>query len=469
MNRIARPLLLTVLAVVLWRIFFPALMSYDSVGQLRQAWNGVYDNWHPPLMAIVLHGFLKVGRNVGAVMLVQCLAGLFGLRALVLAWLEAFFGPGVPRRRAEWIAVAVVLLLLLPVSPLPFYLAMFSKDSWAAVLMLWACALASRLLGGPREAPEGRRTWLRIAALTAVAAALGMVRHNAVVALPFAGLAVAFALRRSSRALVVAMAAVPLLVSLGAEAALERAFHVQDSHLERHMMAFDLVGVCALDARACDRLPYIKSHILVPDYRRRYVPGNMALSFWTDPPVLSSEAMWFGDRLRAEYLRAAWELPGLLARVKLQAFLPLLSIGGPHTFIYQELYPNELGLRLNERFAPVRARLGELTVRSGESPLLRWISGVHLVWIAAGVLWIAALLASRPRRPLALVMLLPLSFALSYLLAAPAGDYRFLYPATLAMQGMTLAWLLGRLGRPATMAPDERPADPHPPLRGAAP
>ncbi|HET9209065.1 MAG TPA: hypothetical protein VFR03_01640 [Thermoanaerobaculia bacterium] len=443
MNRIASALLLTVLAAVLWRIFFPALMSYDSVGQLRQAWTGVYDNWHPPLMAIVLHGFIKAGRNVGAVMLAQCLAGLFSVRALVLAGLEAFFGPEISRRRAEGIAVAAVLLLLLPVSPLPFYLATFWKDTWAAVLMLWACAFALRLLIGPPEARVSGRTWLRIAVLTAVAAALGMVRHNAVVALPFAGLAIAFALRRSSRALAVAMAAVPLLVSLGAEAALERAFHVQDSHLERHMMAFDLVGICALDARACDRLPFIKSYILAPDYRERYVPGNMALSFWTDPPLLNPEALWFGDRLRAEYLRAVRELPGLLARVKLQAFLPLLGAHGPHMLIYQALEPNELGLRLNPRFAPVRARLGELTVRSGESLLLRWISGVHLVWIAAAVLWIAALLASPGRRPLALAVLLPLSFALSYLLAAPARDYRFLYPTTLAMQAMTLAWLLG--------------------------
>jgi hypothetical protein len=221
------------------------------------------------------------------------------------------------------------------------------------------------------------------------------------------------------------------------------------------MMAFDLVGICALDARACDRLPYIKSYILVPDYQKRYVPGNIALSFWTAPPVLNPEAMWFGDRLRAEYLRAARELTPLLVKVKVQAFVPLLGLHGPHMLIYQDLSPNELGLRLNPRFAPVRARLGALTVGAGESLLLRWISGVHLVWILAAVLWIAALLASPRRRPLALVMLLPLSFALSYLLAAPAGDYRFLYPSTLAMQGMTLAWLLG-------LALRERRGDPAP-------
>src|ERR1700712_3081491 len=128
MRRLPSYLFLLVLAAIVWRVFFPALMSYDSFVQFREAWTGHYDDWHPPLMAVVLHGFLKLGRGIGAVMLVQCVAGLFGVRALVLAWLAAFFGPAVPPRRAEGIALLTVLLLVLPVSPLPFYLATFWKD-----------------------------------------------------------------------------------------------------------------------------------------------------------------------------------------------------------------------------------------------------------------------------------------------------------------------------------------------------
>src|SRR6476661_6366821 len=196
-SQLISKLLLVVLGLILWRVFFPALMSYDSVIQFNQAWVGRYNDWHPPLLAVALHLFLKAGRNIGALMLVQCLAGLFGLRALVLACLRAFFGSAVPPRRAEGIALLVVLVLFLPVSPLPFYLVTFWKDSAAAVLMVWTCA----------------------------------------VALPAVGLVLGSAVARRSRRLAAAMALAPLLAFAVCDNALDLAFHVRKVHLERQMMA----------------------------------------------------------------------------------------------------------------------------------------------------------------------------------------------------------------------------------------
>ena len=54
-------------ALLVWRVFFPALMSFDSWVQFRQAWAGRYDDWHPPLMAIVLHQCFRLGRGIGLV------------------------------------------------------------------------------------------------------------------------------------------------------------------------------------------------------------------------------------------------------------------------------------------------------------------------------------------------------------------------------------------------------------------
>ncbi len=311
MARISQ-LLLVVLGLILWRVFFPALMSYDSVIQFNQAWVGRYNDWHPPLLAVALHLFLKAGRNIGALMLVQCLAGLFGLRALVLAWLRAFFGSAVPPRRAEGIALLVVLVLFLPVSPLPFYLVTFWKDSAAAVLLVWTCATALPLVDR-EEGDESRLPWLRIAAATALSVALGMVRHNAVVVLPAVGLVLGYAAARRSRRLAAAMLLAPLLAFAVCDNALDLAFHVRKVHLERQMMAFDLFGMCALDARVCGSIPYFRSRFKVADYRRRYVPGDLGVSFWADPAVLDRRIQWDGGRLRAEYLRAAGSFPGALA------------------------------------------------------------------------------------------------------------------------------------------------------------
>ncbi|HKV06804.1 MAG TPA: hypothetical protein VJ725_01615, partial [Thermoanaerobaculia bacterium] len=67
------------------------------------------------------------------------------------------------------------------------------------------------------------------------------------------------------------------------------------------------------------------------------------------------------------------------------------------------------------------------------------------VWLVANVLWIAAL-ALRGRRELALLLLVPLVYSFSYLLAATVQDYRFLYPSTLFVQVFTVAAILGGVG-----------------------
>lgn len=444
-------------ALLVWRIFFPALMSFDSWTQFRQAWAGRYDDWHPPLMAIVLHQCFRLGRGIGLVTFVQCLAGLLGVWALAAAWLEAVHGPAVSPRRAGWIAAGVALFLLLPPSPLPFYLATFWKDSWAAVLLVWMCAVSLRLLTRPR--------WYHAAALALLAILLGLTRHNAIVVLPVTGLVLATALWRRRQGqqgqqgqekksvpavpVVSAVSAVPwlvflmlfpLLACLLAERAIDAAFDVQPRHLERLMMVFDLAGVCAADARACADLPYARRQAGGGDLAERYVPGDMGRSFPHGILVRDEDAA----TLRGEYLHAVRRFPGLLAQIKIEAFAPLLDPQGAHMVIYRGLDANEFGLRLNPRFAAVRSWMTQVTVWAGEqSPLLRPLVGSHLIWFVLNVLAIGFLLASLSRRPLALALLQPLAFALSYLLATPEPDYRFLYPSTLVIQCLALSWALG--------------------------
>jgi hypothetical protein len=73
-----------------------------------------------------------------------------------------------------------------------------------------------------------------------------------------------------------------------------------------------------------------------------------------------------------------------------------------------------------------------------------------VIWLLTDCAWIVFLVFFR-RRALALVLLLPLAFYLSYLPATPAHDFRFMYPATLAVQAITFAslfaWIQGRRSR----------------------
>lgn len=283
-----------------------------------------------------------------------------------------------------------------------------------------------------------------LAVLVILAVLLGLARHNAIVVLPVAGLVLAVALWRRSRAAAVVLALTPLLLCLTAERAIDRIFHVQLRHLDRMMMVFDLAGVCAKDAHACDELPYVRRQARGDDIAGRYVPGDMGGSFPLGILVRDADAA----ELRAEYLRAVRRFPGDLAEVKAEAFAPLLDPAGARMLMYRQLDANEFGLRLSPRFAGLRERMTRATLWAGEkSPLLRPLVGSHLIWLAMNVLWIVLLLAGPGRRALALALLLPLAFSFSYLLATPAPDYRFLYPSTLAIQCVALAWGVGWLAR----------------------
>lgn len=158
-------------------------MSNDSFIQYQQAVTRTFSDWHPPVLSLLLAGVLALGGSLGLFMLGQCLAGVLAVRAFASACLAQPAGGPISRSRAAWLSFLVVLILLVPVSPLAFYLMTLWKDPWTIILLLWMGVLALALVR-----TEGRPPSLLVGGLVAVAAVYGMVRHNAIVTLPVFGL-----------------------------------------------------------------------------------------------------------------------------------------------------------------------------------------------------------------------------------------------------------------------------------------
>jgi hypothetical protein len=290
-----------------------------------------------------------------------------------------------------------------------------------------------------------------------------MVRHNAVVTLPFLGLFLWSETRQGSRRGALLLAAAPLAACLALGPLVNAALKVEETYPESQIMAFDLAGLCAEDHAVCDRYPLFRRHLLVPEYRARYRPGDIGSILWETPVILDRHILDppLHPQLTAEYRRALAEHPLLLAEVKGEAFWNLLGTRGTYYFFQQSTVPNKFGLALQEPLRPVREWLVEVAYEVGVGPR-RWIAGVHLVWLAANLAWIAALLRLWRRtgegrfRSLALFLLVPLGYYLSYLLAAPVQDFRFMYPSTLLIQGFTVAAALGSAGISRRQKPSGR-------------
>src|SRR5579864_8251639 len=80
----------------------PGQMSYDSVSQLLQGRSGVYDSWHPPVMAWLLGLLDRLWPGTGLFLLFDSLLLLGGWLALLK------LGP-----RPGWLAPLVALAMLL--------------------------------------------------------------------------------------------------------------------------------------------------------------------------------------------------------------------------------------------------------------------------------------------------------------------------------------------------------------------
>lgn len=429
------PLFAALAGVAVWAVFRPGLLSFDSIAQYSQAFRGYYTDWHPPLVSAALHLVLALGGSLSRFMLVQSVAGAFGVWALSRAVLRQLFGDRLSRRQIAWLSLLVLLLLLVPVSPLAFYLMTFWKDALAAILLLWIGALA---LARPSVA--------RTAALVLVAAGYGMVRHNAIVTLPVLGLFLAVeSWRRLPRPAVLALAAAPLALALAGGPLLDAALDVQERHPASQVMVLDLAGLCAEDRSTCGESPLFRRHLRAPDLGTRYRPGDLGSIFWEPPAAVDGKIVDPGlfPELSDQYWGVAADHPLLLAEVKAESFWTLLGTEETDYFFHDSVAENPFGLRLQPQFAGVREVLSTVGRKVSWSPL-RWIAGVHLVWLGANVLWIAAL-ALRGRRALALLLLVPLAYSLSYLLATTVQDYRFLYPSTLFVQVFTAAAGLGRI------------------------
>ncbi|MFM2151721.1 MAG: hypothetical protein RL199_156 [Pseudomonadota bacterium] len=147
--RPAGPLLFAVVAAVVVAVdVYPGGMTNDSVNQLSQAVRGEYDDWHPPVMAMLWRLFVGAGGSP-APWRVSLLVDL----QIVQYWATFFLASRAVARRSPSrpLVWAPMLVALLPP------LVGISGVAWKDVLMATSWSLGVMLVVEAREqAPDGR-------------------------------------------------------------------------------------------------------------------------------------------------------------------------------------------------------------------------------------------------------------------------------------------------------------------------
>lgn len=432
-------------AFIIWHVFYPAFMSPDSIGQYKQALTGEYDDIHPPLMAKVLHFFMLMGSGIGAVTLAQTLLGCFGIYLLSRQILVFF---NVNEKICTWFPLALLLFFISPITPLPFFLMVFWKDTWAALGFIWLAYLTLRILQIKKEKLQTPNFLYFLLTLCMIMVVL--VRHNTIVLAPVFILILYFLARNSgSRLRTILLYAYPIFLYLIISHNINDATDVKKFHAEKQIYALESLGALVDNLDNMVYLPYMYSH-LTPNYKKAYMPGVVDPILWYGKVKAVDNTFDIDNKALADqYYAFAKKDPFTLIKIKWEAFATMIVLFNKKYFFQPEIYPNSYGLAFNEKYKMLRNSW--LTVAENNfydnngKTTTRFCIDEHLVWIIVNFLVLLFFFRrSRLANPILLLLLLiPIGYDASYLLATPANDFRYMYPSTLLMQIITFTLVIG--------------------------
>ena len=422
-------------------------MSADAITQYAQALYESYDDWHPPIMAIILHYTLSLGGGVHTITLIQILCGCFGIYLLAQ---ELLLQKNTTHSKASWYSFYILIILLLPVSPLPFYLMNFLKDSWIVIGLIWIAYLGLKSV--KIHSKKSKQYFYNCTGLIFLMAFLFLTRYNAIVLLPvFFILLISNSKRLASPGEsvipVILIGLLPFFIYFTVQKQFYAAFAVKKLYPENQVLAAESVGAIIADIENAKYVNYIKEN-LTPNYKEAYYPGNVSsvMNWEGSEKTLNQKTFNIADpRIKPQYFSLALHAPFTLAKVKFAGFYYMLKPSTQKYWYHTQLDPNKLGLAQNELFKPARLGWQRLANNIRNIMLTSLIGAEHFVWLIVNFILLFVLIKRKETRSnLFIILLMPLAYYFSYLLANTCDDFRFMYPSTLLVQVITLSLLFSR-------------------------
>lgn len=475
-------ILLFFIAFAIWQIFYPGLMSPDSMAQYEQALGGYFNDWHPPLPSIVLWFIMKLGGGIGTLIFIQCVAAIFGLRTTLSLMLEFFSSQQLSKSNCKKTSTILTVIFLIPLfTPFMFFSVIFWKDAWVAIILLW---IASYLLWIflNIEIITKNKFIIHLSALSLSTAFMPLVRHNALAVLPIICLCLTILSVIKFGRIGLAAFVLPVLLTLVISPLIYDIFKVREIHIGNTVLASDLATMVRLYPELQSEFPIAARHqnspiLLAYDVGLTWdgsTEGKPCPYFDCQSPLLqecygtpknTSDIdgrncyLPVGEdnpALKAEYFKAITHEPVKFTAAKLHIFWQMLHPRNWDTVKFVgDIFENKYGLVINNNFTNVREKLIKLSTETGQKLYFNWISGMHIVWLVLNILFVIYSLINvslkRDRKSLFVLslFLIPLSYYFSYFLATTTSDYRFMYPSTLIMQTLTvsiiISWILTRL------------------------
>lgn len=405
----------------------PGHMSYDSVLQLAQGRTGLFNNWHPPIMAWLLGAFDHVVRGTALFVLFDTVLIYGALLVLVLV-----------NPRTSWPAAAIALVW----AAIPDGL-IYPGTVWKDVLFAATATSGFALLAALEKAwPRPPLRFGLIAAAFLLLALAAMTRQNGAVVLPIAAAALGWIAAssgagrpwRTALAYGLAPLAAAGVIMFGANAALQahsdgepsQAYQLED------LETYDLAAALQMDPGL--RLDLIRAanpmleRLMRQKAAGAYTPVRLdpvtsmadLQQAMSDTPMSTVARQWrrlvIGHPLlylRIRLLDFAW----VVLTPDIEVCLPYyVGVDGPQPWL------SRLGLS-----NAVQPR--DVALKDYADPLTHTPVASHATYAVAAVAVLSLLLRRRRPADIAVAGLIvsALLFVASFFLISVACDYRYLY------------------------------------------
>lgn len=445
------------LSVILWMIFSPALMNADSIVQYKQALAGNFDDWHPPIMSIVVYYIILMGGGIAVVTFLQVVSGCIGIYYLskeVLKLLNV-----VSEKQLIIFPFIILIILLLPISPLSYYLVTFIKDTWLAINLIWLVFLALWLLNKVNSKKKDKAIFLLLLISMSLATVL---RHNTLVLLPVFYILIHkilllrfFKTKNTIKlySFSVLIGSIPLLLYFILSYSIYFGFDVKKTHPESQIVAMESLGAIAENPELKKELTYITSH-LTDNYKEAYIPGNVApIMKWGPVKAVDSSFTIYNLELREQYFTLYSKAPFTLLKVKFNGFVNMIFPKYRYWF-HPQLDKSSIGLVQNRTFKNIRNQLINFSQSIYSHRLFSLLFGEHFIWLSINLVFLFFLLLRRAlitNQYLLITLLFPFAYYSSYLMAATGPQFRFMFPATIIVQIITFSVLFSKIQQAVLM------------------
>jgi hypothetical protein len=399
-------------------IFYPGVMSPDTIDQYSQAVSNTYGDWHPPTMAALWHVLLIFGQGPFPMLVFQC----------TLLWLSFFFLFRTFLRHYPRAALLIVLLFYIG----PF-LQNFAGVIWKDIHMSTAWLAATSIMIAHHFDQKRMRPF-------AAATTLALITYGCWVRI--SGFPAIFPLlylwwilvspqgRRTKPAYAAAAGTILGFLVVFLEPVFSRhVLNARKDHIEYKLILHDLTGISVktgewqFPSYVKDRETFDTAYL-----RRNWVCYTFDNIWWNNDNVriqqeLSPDEL---EDLKGFWRRTMLRHPFTYLKIKLNGYLYFLRLkdsGHPITIVYPETYPNNLGFTYTQN--RLARGLTKYISYQAEFPYMKpWF------WLFLNALLIVAALFRRTsRKELTLCILFSslLYFGIHFFVFPAETEFRYFY------------------------------------------